>query len=304
MSTAITDEPAIETVGLTRRFGRTVAVDRLSLNIPRGATYGLLGPNGAGKSTTIRMLMGLLPATAGDARVLGLDVRSDATLVKQRVGYVPESHFIYRWMRVREAIGFCKSCYPTWNDEVCREMLERFALKPEQKVKHLSKGMLTKLALLLAVSHEPQLLLLDEPLSGLDPLAREEFLDGVLRTICDRGQTVLISSHMLDDVRRLADTVGILYEGQLLVEGSLDQLLTSTKRICATLRDGCRPEKPPAGTIWQQVQGREWTVTVRDVSPEKVQQVQAMAGVEHVEVLDLGLEELFKDFVKGQRVAK
>ena len=172
---------------------------------------------------------------------------------------MPETHHIYRWMRVREVIGFCKSCFRPWNDQTCREMLELFGLDPEKKVKHLSKGMLVKLALLLAVSHEPELLLLDEPLSGLDPIAREEFLDGVLRTICDRGQTVLISSHMLDDVRRLADTVGILYEGRLVVQGNLDELLTTTKRICATLRDGCRPERPPEGTIWQRVQGREWT---------------------------------------------
>ena len=131
----------------------------------------------------------------------------------------------------REVIGFCKSCFPSWNDQTCREMLDLFGLDPEKKVKHLSKGMLVKLSLLLAVSHEPELLLLDEPLSGLDPIAREEFLDGVLRTICDRGQTVLISSHMLDDVRRLADTVGILNEGQLLVQGNVDELLTTTKRI-------------------------------------------------------------------------
>ena len=168
---------------------------------------------------------------------------------------MPETHHIYRWMRVREVIGFCKSCFRTWNDQTCREMVDLFGLDLEKKVKHLSKGMLVKLALLLAVSHEPELLLLDEPLSGLDPIAREEFLDGVLRTICDRGQTVLISSHMLDDVRRLADTVGILHEGQLLLQGNLDALLTSTKRICATLRDGCRPEQAPEGTIWQRVQG-------------------------------------------------
>jgi len=301
---ASNDAPAIETVGLTKRFGRAMAVNNLSLKIPRGGAYGLLGPNGAGKSTTIRMLMGILSPTAGSARVLGLDVAKDATLVKQRVGYVPEMHYIYRWMRIREAIGFCRSCFTSWNDRVCQEMLERFGLDPEKKVKHLSKGMLTKLALLLAVSHEPELLLLDEPLSGLDPLAREEFLDGVLRTICDQGQTVLISSHMLDDVRRLADTVGILYEGQLLVEGSLDNLLTTTKRLCATLRDGSRPAQTPEGTIWQHVQGREWTITVRDISPEKVQQVQSLDGVEHLEVLDLDLEELFKDFVKGQRTSK
>ena len=278
-------------------------MNNLSLKIPRGSTFGLIGPNGAGKSTTIKMLMGMLSITAGEARVLGIDVAADPVEVKQRVGYVPETHHIYRWMRVGEAIGFCKSCFRSWNDQTCREMVELFGLDPEKKVKHFSKGTLVKLALLLAVSHDPELLLLDEPLSGLDPIAREEFLDGVLRTICDRGQTVLISSHMLDDVRRLADTVGILHEGQLLLHGNLDALLTSTKRIIATLRDGCRPEQVPAGTIWQRVQGREWTVTVRDFSPEKVQQVQAIEGVEHVSVIDLGLEELFKDFIRGQRVS-
>ena len=158
-----------------------------------------------------------------------------------------------------------------------------------------------KLALLLAVSHEPEVLLLDEPLSGLDPLAREEFLDGVLRSLCDRGQTVLISSHMLDDVRRLADTVGILYEGRLLLQGNLDALLASTKRVSATLREGFRPSQVPEGTIWQRVQGREWTLTLRDFTPERMQGLQAIDGVEQVRVVDLGLEELFKDFIRGQR---
>jgi ABC-2 type transport system ATP-binding protein len=295
---------AIELLGLTKRFGRTLAVDDLSLKVPRGSTFGLLGPNGAGKSTTIKMLMGMLSISAGEARVLGVDVQADPVQIKQRVGYVPEAHYIYRWMRVREVIGFCKSCFPTWNDQLCRETLELFGLDPEKKVKHLSKGMLVKLSLLLAVSHEPELLLLDEPLSGLDPIAREEFLDGVLRTICDRGQTVLISSHMLDDVRRLADTIGILNNGRLVVQGNVDQLLTSTKRIRATLRDGFRPSQAPAGLVWQRIEGREWTITVRDFSPEKVQQVQAIDGVEHAVVLDLGLEELFKDFIRGQRVSQ
>lgn len=294
------DDPAIELFHLTKRFGRTLAVNELSLKIPRGSTFGLLGPNGAGKSTAIKMMMGMLSITSGAARILGVQVEVDPVEVKQRVGYVPEVHHVYRWMRVGEAIGFCKSCFRSWNDELCREMLDRFALDPTKKVKHLSKGMQTKLALL-AVSHEPELLLLDEPLSGLDPIAREEFLDGVLRTICDRGQTVLISSHMLDDVRRLADTVGILYEGRLLLHGDVDTLLTSTKRITATLRDGCRPTQAPHGAIWQRIQGREWTITVRDFAPEKVQQVRAIDGVENVAVVDLGLEDLFKDFIRGQK---
>ena len=303
MNTTADNDPAIELTGLSKRFRRTLAVDDLSLQVPRGSTFGLISPNGAGKSTTIRILMGLLSPTAGKARVLGMDVLADPVRVKQRVGYVPETHHVYRWMRVEEVIGFCRSLYKPWNDRTCREMLDLFALDLRKKVKHLSKGMLVKLSLLLAVSHDPELLVLDEPMAGLDPVAREEFLDGVLRTICERGQTVLFSTHTLDDMQRLADTVGILYEGRLLVHRNIEELLAGTKRIRATLRNGRRPERLPAGTIWERVQGREWLVTVADFSPEKVQQIRAEEAVEHVEVIDLGLEDLFKDFVKGKRAA-
>jgi ABC-2 type transport system ATP-binding protein len=154
---------------------------------------------------------------------------------------------------------------------------------------------------LLSIAHEPELLVLDEPLSALDPIAREEFLDGVLQTVCERGQTVLLSSHILDDVRRLADTVAIVYEGRLLAAGGLDALLAGTKRISATLRDGSRPRPPLDGVVWDRVQGREWTITVRDFTAEKMQRIQALDGVEHVRVNDLSIEELFKDFIKGQK---
>jgi ABC-2 type transport system ATP-binding protein len=180
-------------------------------------------------------------------------------------------------------------------------MLELFGLDPRKKVKHLSKGMKVKLSLVLAVSHDPQLLILDEPMAGLDPLAREEFMDGVLRTICERGQTVLISTHSLDDVQRLADSVGILFDGRLLVRSRIDELLTSTKRLRITLSNGTAPQDPPESTIWQSVDGREWLLTVRDFGPHVVQRIQQQNGVESVEVLDLGLEDIFKDFVRGQR---
>ena len=186
---------------------------------------------------------------------------------------------------------------------MCQELLELFQLDPRRKVRHLSKGMLGKLALLLAIAHEPELLILDEPMAGLDPVAREEFLDGVLRTICQRQQTVLFCTHVLDDVQRLADTVGILYEGRLLVHRGIDDLLASTKRIRATLIDGQHPSAPPDDMIWQRINGREWLVTVDKFSTEKVEQLRAQNPVEHVEVIDLGLEDLFKDFVRGQRAA-
>ena len=301
MTTTTETGPAIELVGLTKRFGRTTAVDRLSLRVPPGSTFGLIGPNGAGKTTTIKMLMGVLTPSAGLARVLGIEPLAEPLVLRQRVGYVPESHHVDRWMRVAEVLGFCRSLYASWNDQTCREMLDLFELDARKKVKHLSKGMLVKLSLVLAVSHEPEVLVLDEPMAGLDPLAREEFLEGVLRTICERGQTVLFSTHSLDDVQRLADTVGILYGGRLLVHRNIEELLATTKRIRATLTNGRLPDRLPDNMIWQRVEGREWLVTVGEFTEETVRQLRAEEGVEHVEVIDLGLEDLFKDFIRGQR---
>ncbi|MHB0959852.1 MAG: ABC transporter ATP-binding protein [Pirellulaceae bacterium] len=294
---------AVELVDLWKHFRRAEAVKGLNLQIPPGCVFGLIGPNGAGKSTTIKMLMGILRPTRGHARVLGLDVLAQGLELRQRVGYVPESHQIYRWMRVAEVIHFCRAHFRTWNAPLCHEMLALFQLNPQQKVRHLSKGMLGKLALLLAIAHEPELLILDEPMAGLDPLAREEFLDGVLRTICQRQQTVLFCTHLLDDIQRLADVVGIMYDGRLLVHRKIDELLASTKRIRATLIDGQQPGVPPGGVIWQRIIGREWLVTVKDFSIEKVEQLRAQNPVEHVEVIDLGLEDVFKDIVRGQRAA-
>ena len=303
MTTLADNGSAIQFVRLTKQFGRTAAVEGLSFDVARGSTFGLIGPNGAGKTTTIKMLMGILRPTTGVAMVFGTDAFAEPLTVKQRVGYVPESHHIDRWMRVREVIGFCRSLYESWNDRSCQEMLDLFQLDANKKVKHLSKGMLVKLSLVLAVSHEPEMLVLDEPMAGLDPLAREEFLDGVLRTICDGGQTVLFSTHSLDDVQRLADTVGILYDGRLLVHRNIEELLATTKRIRATLTNGRRPDRLPANTIWQRVQGREWLLTIGDFTPETVKEIRAQDGVERVEVINLGLEELFKDFIKGRRAA-
>lgn len=294
---------AIETAGLTRHFGHKAAVDNLTLRIPEGITFGFIGPNGAGKTTTIKMLLGTLRATAGQAHVLGVDVARHPERMKQRLGYVPELHFIYRWMRVSEAIGFCRALYKTWNDKLCDELLKLFELDAGKKVRHLSKGMVVKLALLLALAHEPEVLILDEPTAGLDPLIREEFLDGVLRTVCERQRTVLFSSHTLSDVQRLADTVGIIHEGRLLAECSTEELLTGTKRIRAVLHDGAQPGEPPAGTIWQRVQQREWLLTVRGFTPATIEQLKSKHPVDSVEVIDLGLEDVFKDFIRGRRAS-
>jgi ABC-2 type transport system ATP-binding protein len=293
---------AIELEHLTRRFGVQNAVDDLSLRIPKGCTFGFLGPNGAGKTTTIRMLLHMLPITAGRARILGLDVTTDGPAIRQRVGLVPELHYIYRWMRVGDVLAFCRALYHTWSAVRCQELLELFELPPTKRVKHLSKGMLAKLALLVAVAHEPEVLILDEPTSGLDPLIREEFLEGVLRTICTGGRTILFSSHMLSDVQRLADRIGVIYAGRLLVDSPTDELITGTKRIRAVLRDGYQPTNAPAGTIWQRQENREWLLTVRNFSPTLVEDLRAQHPLENIEVSDVGLEDIFKDLIRGRRV--
>jgi ABC-2 type transport system ATP-binding protein len=300
----IDDAPfAIETTRLTKRYGSTCAVDDLELRIPQGATFGFIGPNGAGKTTTIRMLMGMLRPTAGAARVLGIDVIRSPAAMKQRVGYVPELHHIYRWMRVDEAIRFCRRLYAAWNDRLCDELLALFELEPRKKVSQLSKGMVANLGLLLALAHEPDVLILDEPTSGLDPIVREEFLDGVLRAVCDRDRTVLFSSHTLSDVQRVADRIGIICNGKLLVCCAADELLATTKRLRVVLRDGKQPKAPPRGVVWQRQERREWLLTVRDFSPDVVEQIRHDNAVDSLEVIDLGLEDLFKDFVRGVRAS-
>ncbi|MBN1492034.1 MAG: ABC transporter ATP-binding protein [Phycisphaerae bacterium] len=301
MSETNSNLPAIDVHGLVKRFRKHKAVDGLSMTIPPGTAFGFLGPNGAGKTTTLKLLMGLLRRDAGDVSVLGLDPAVDDVGVKLRVGYVPEQQFIYRWMRVSDAIRFCKPLYPTWNDDRGNELLKLFALDAGKKVKHLSKGNVVKLALLLAMAHEPELLILDEPMAGLDPLVRDDLLDGVLRTLCDRERTLVFSSHTMADVQRMADRIGIIDEGTLLYDGPIDVLLNGTKRIRAVLANGSNGGEPPDGTICHRVVDREWLITVRDFSQDKVSRLVAGGGVSRVDVLDLNLEEIFKDYIRGRR---
>jgi ABC-2 type transport system ATP-binding protein len=293
--------PAVELVGVTKRYGAATAIDDLTLTISAGSTMGLIGPNGAGKSTTIRILMGLLAPTAGQVRVFGLNVATDSPAIRRRVGYVPERHDIYPWMTVGEVIDFTRACYETWDDDFCHETVDLFQLERCKKVKQLSKGMLVKLGLLLAVSHRPELLVLDEPTTGLDPIVHEDFLDGVLRSICHGRTTVLFSSHNLGDIRRLADSVCILREGRIVVRRDLEELLNSAKRVRAVLTDGHLPRWTPAGTIAQRIQRREWLLTIDGFNEQLVEQIKAENPVESVEVFDLSLNELFRDYVVGEK---
>ncbi len=295
------NDAVIDIRGVTKRFRDQTAVDDLSLSVPKGTALGFIGRNGAGKTTTIKLLMGLLPRSAGEVRVLGVDPAVDAMTVRSRVGYVPEEQHIHRWMRVREAVEFCRAFFPAWDSELCARLFKLFDLPVERRVSQLSKGMVVKLSLLLALCHEPEVLILDEPMAGLDPVVREELLDGILQTLCDRDVTVLFSSHTLADVQRLADSVAIIDAGRLLAHRRVDELLTRTKRLRVVFADGAAPGDAPDGLIWQRMNGREWVVTVDNFTEETVPRLRAANQAEHVEVIDLGLEDIFKDYVRGRR---
>jgi ABC-2 type transport system ATP-binding protein len=296
---SVDQSKALVVEGLTRRYGSEVAVDNLHLTVRRGTVLGLLGPNGAGKSTTLRMIMGLLRPTTGTVRVLGLDPFQTPSQVRQQIGYVPEAPQIYRWMTVREVLRFCRALYVGWKDQQAEMLLDTFQLPASRRVRQLSKGMLAKLSLVIALAHEPQLLILDEPLSGLDPLARDEFLDGVLQGLCGGERTVVFSSHQLDEVNRLSDTVAVLHAGRLLTHCPLDEL-RSAKRVRAVLHDGRLPIETPRETVWQQVNRREWSLTMHPFSNEVLERLQATNPIQRVDVDDLSLDDIFKDLIRGQ----
>jgi ABC-2 type transport system ATP-binding protein len=220
-------ESVIDISGLTRRFGDKTALDSVSLSLPRGAVYGLVGANGAGKTTLIRHIMGLLRAESGAVRVFGLDPVADPVAVLSRIGYLSEENDIPGWMRVDELIRYSRAFYPDWDDPYAEELREAFALDPAAKIKNLSKGQKARMGLLIALAHQPDLLVLDEPSSGLDPIVRRDILGAVIRTIADEGRTVLFSSHLREEVEQVADHVTMISDGRIVLSGALETIKES-----------------------------------------------------------------------------
>jgi ABC-2 type transport system ATP-binding protein len=215
-------EPVIAVTDLTRRFGNKAALAGVSLSLPRGAVYGLVGANGAGKTTLIRHLLGLLRAETGAVRIFGLDPVQDPVGVLSRIGYLSEENDLPGWMRVDELLRYSRAFYPAWDDAYAAELQGAFALDPAAKIRNLSKGEKARAGLLVALAHRPELLILDEPSSGLDPIARRDILGAVIRTIAHEGRTVLFSSHLLDEVEEVADHLTMISHGRVVLSGSLD----------------------------------------------------------------------------------
>ena len=220
-------ESVIDISELTRRFGSTTALAAVSLSLPRGAVYGLVGANGAGKTTLIRHILGLLRAQTGSVRVFGLDPVADPVGVLSRIGYLSEENDLPGWMRVDELMRYTRAFYPAWDDAYAEELRQSFALEPRALIKHLSKGQKARAGLLIALAYRPELLVLDEPSSGLDPIVRRDILGAVIRTIAHEGRTVLFSSHLLQEVEQVADHVTMIHHGTIVLSAPLEDIRES-----------------------------------------------------------------------------
>ncbi len=296
-------EYAIETQDLTKRYGQFEAVHALSLKVAGNQITGFLGRNGAGKSTTIKMLLAMTHPTSGSGTVLGrrIDIPKENQEMRRHVAYVGEDKQLYAYMTVGELIRFTKSFYDDWQLEAEHRLLKQYQLPLDRKVKALSKGMRTKLALLLALARRPELLILDEPSEGLDPVAIEELLQELVAA-AGRGTTVFFSSHQIAEVERIADRVCMIDRGKLAMDLSLDQLRLDYRRI--TL--GFATQAPqadssffdPEAILHAKTNGRQVTLLARRDADAVLERARELGAVS-VEAEPVSLREVFLETVKG-----
>jgi ABC-2 type transport system ATP-binding protein len=288
----------IEMRGVEKSFGRKRVLAGVDFAMPAGQTFAFLGRNGAGKTTTIRILLGLLRPDAGRVRVLGLDPAHEPLEVRRRVGYVAEDQRMFGWMRVGQLLWFVAPFYPTWDQALARQLGERLELPMGTRVRHLSKGQAVRLALLLALAHRPELVILDDPTLGLDPIMRKEFLRDLVGHLQGENVSVFFSSHLLYEIEPVADSVVILDRGRVLRQAATEELRAGVKRLIAPVEMGSILAALP-GVLDLARSGRQATAVVQDIGAARAALPSAADGA--VREIDLNLDEIFEAYVIGRR---
>lgn len=295
-------EYVIEAEGLRKDYAGNRAVEGLDLGVPRGSIYGFLGRNGAGKTTTIKMLLGMTRPSGGAARVLGrrIDSRAESVEIRRRTGFVSEDKGLYEYMTVGQMIRFARPFFPGWSRDLEGQYMRRFELPADRKVRALSKGMRAKLALLLALARDAELLILDEPTEGLDPAMIEEVLGLLTGLVAERGLTVFFSSHQIAEVEQIADRVAVVHRGRVVVEGALDELKKSYRRVNLVFRDTDAPPEDAfdaPNVVSARREGR-WLSVVVSGDAESVVDAARAAHAVSVDVLPVGLKDIFLESVR------
>jgi len=287
---------AIQTHSLTKRFRRLRAVDQVDANIPTGSIYGLMGPNGAGKTTFVRLLLNLIDPTSGSATVLGHDVVKEPVKVRRRVGHVAALQPLWEWMTVRGFADFMAGCYPKWNPDAVSTVLDRIGIDENATLGVLSRGQRAVVSIAVAVGHQPDLLILDEALTGLDPIARREILRNIIDAMQAEGRTVLITGQDIADMERICDHVGFLVKGRLVLESTLDSLKARVKRIHVEHAPEAAVDIP-SGALQVERRVRETLFTVTDFTPALLDSLDGADST--ATAADLSLEDIFIDLAQS-----
>lgn len=289
---------AIEISGLRFSYGRGEVLKGVDLQVPKGSIFGFLGRNGAGKTTTIKLLLGLLKPASGSCRIEDIDSQTDAIAVRRIVGYMAEDQQMYGWMRIEQIVKWVASFYPGWDDKFTNQLLDMLHLPRKSKVKTLSKGQNSRLALLLALGHRPGVVILDDPTLGLDPIARKEFLRYVIGLLQTNGVTVFFSSHLLYEIEPVADYVAILDGGVIIKAARTLELRESVKKI--VLNTSQNDFSKIEGVLDVSKAGERVALTVENCDAEKIGKIKDAYGGFAREV-GLNLDEIFEAYVIGSR---
>jgi ABC-2 type transport system ATP-binding protein len=279
--------------GLRKQFkGGKEVLRGVDLEVPRGTVLGLLGKNGAGKTTLIKCLLGLLKPTGGTATLLGENAWDLSAEAKERLGYVPQVVTLYSWMKVKHLVAYTAAFYRNWNANLAAELVHRWEIPMDDRVATLSVGQQQRLSIVLSLTYEPELVILDEPAASLDPVARREFLSEVLNIVDQHNRTVLFSTHITSDIERVADTVAILKEGKIVYHGELGELKDSVKRLHFSAAAPLPRNFSVPGALSARIDGGHAMVATRDMSPEVISALCNQWKAE-VQIEDLSLEEIF-----------
>jgi len=292
----------LETKNLTKYYGKRLAVDHLSIKIPRGSICGFLGRNGAGKTTAIKLMLGLLRPTAGSASLLGCDSQALTPDIRARVGYVTEGHRLFRWMTIDRLEKFQRPFFPDqWNSDFFAEMIDYFALSRKQKIKHLSNGQRAQVSLALTLAPNPELLIMDDPTLGLDAAIRRQFLEGMIQLIMKQGRTVLFSSHILGDVERVCDRILVLDDGVLRADCSLEQFRQSVKKVKMAFPNSIPEHIDMPGLLQYRENDKDLELVLVGTSEQVMRQWAQANQVSKVEVAAMNLEDQFIEFTAPEQ---
>ncbi|MFC1587276.1 ABC transporter ATP-binding protein [Planctomycetota bacterium] len=287
----------IQTKNLSRYFGSKAAVADVNLCVPRGSVYAFMGRNGSGKTTTIRMLLGLLEPTSGSSTVLGQNSLNLTPDLKARIGHLSEGHHLYRWMTVATCGKFQAGCFPKWNWNIFNQVVDYFQLSRSAKVKHLSRGERAGLHLALTLAPEPELLILDDPALGLDPVARRNLLEAMIYVTSLQDRTILFASHLLDDVERVATHVALLDQGVLRVQSSVDVFRGRVKRIALPAGDKRAKTDDIKGFLCSSRSEDETVVTFANFNDDTKAALK-QRGCDNYKELPMNLEEAVISFMR------